>query len=180
MSGVEWEVDYNVVLGDLKQTGGKGVYKASQTLPTALGKKWNIVYKDGVQQLEEVGGAEPGQIVVFNASGEVAMPGMGMSGQASVFKENVLSGSQAQFEVTPTYYAGLFNNVVVGEVISHNVAVGPETLKFPSGLNMATLTAYLDGSSIRLKVAYSQGSSFSMDEVEARITTIEAFNKQAA
>ncbi|GAB6040364.1 hypothetical protein [Endothiovibrio diazotrophicus] len=105
-------------------------------LPTTLGKEWEIVWEDGLQQLREVGDApRPEQVVIKNRSNRIANPGIGMAGAASVYKRNTLAGSAAQFEVHPTYYFGLFNNLVRGEVIDSNVIVGPLTLAYPSGFN---------------------------------------------
>ncbi len=173
-SGVSWEVDYNVAIADYQQTGGIGVYTASQTLDTLLGKEWNCVYKDNVQQLESAGNAPQGnQILINNLSDRLANLGIGMSGQGSVYKQDVLSGATAQFTVTPTYWAGLFNQVVLGEVISSNVTVGPLELVFPGGLNAATLIATLDGSTINLKVEYGSQIVTDMETVKRRIRSYE-------
>jgi rhizosphere induced protein len=175
-SGVEWAVDYVALLSSYRQTGGKGVYKASQKLPTSLGTRWKIVYKEGLQQLEPDGTADrPDQIIIFNDSGELANPGIGMSNEGSVYKRDVLSGSGGQFVVTPTYWVGLFNDLVRGQVISSNVVVGPEKLVFPSGFNQATVTATLDGSSLKLKVAYGRLTMISTDLVEARLTALQRY-----
>ncbi|MEZ4294097.1 MAG: hypothetical protein R3B70_03905 [Polyangiaceae bacterium] len=154
-TGVSWEESYNVAIADYKQEGGRGVYKASQTLKAALGTAWEIAFEDNVQQLRPVGTTTPGQILINNKSKRLANPGIGMSGQGSVYKRDVVDGASAQFLVTPTYWVGLFNNVILGEVISSNVIVGPLQIKFPSGMNRATLDATMDGSSILLSLTYS-------------------------
>jgi rhizosphere induced protein len=172
-SGVSWEVDYLAMLGNYKQEGGKGVYKTAQKKTTALGKRWKIVYKEGLQQLVEDGAADrPDQIYIFNDSGEIATPGFGMSGQGAVYKSEVLSGTGAQFVVTPTYWVGLFRQVVLGEVISSNVVVGPEKLTFPSGFNLATVTARLDGSTLKMGVTYGRMSAVNMSVVEAHLGSL--------
>lgn len=155
-TGVSWEIEYLVALANYKQTGGIGVYKASQKFnDIPLGSKWKVVYKDNVQQLERDGDADrPELIVIKNDSNHLADVGVGMSGEASVYKRDVLSGSAGQFKVTPTYYVGLFNNLELGTVISSNVVVGPLEVKFPGGLNKAVLTASLDGSNIKLDLNY--------------------------
>lgn len=153
-TGVNWEIEYLVALANYKQTGGIGVYKASQKLNNIpLGSKWKVVFKDGVQQLERDGDAErPELIVINNKSNQLADIGVGMSGDASVYKRDVYSGSGAQFQVTPTYYVGLFNDLTKGTVISGNVIVGPLQVQFPSGMNKAVLTASLNGSNINLNL----------------------------
>jgi hypothetical protein len=172
-SGVEWEVDYNVAIANYQQVGGIGVYKASQTLGSELGKVWECVFKDNVQQLVRSSGSAPGDsIIIKNTSNQLANLGIGMSGQGSIFKKGVVSGASAQFQVTPTYFAGLFNNLVLGEVISSNVAVGPQKIVFPDGMNCATLNATMSGSNIRVAVTYSQVSQVSR-EVLDRLLSIQ-------
>lgn len=169
-TGVQFDLTFNVALANYKQDGGIGVYKASQTLSADLGSAWQIVYADGVQQLEPAGSAPlPQQILITNASNKSANPGIGMSGSPSVYKPNVNSGAAAQFQVTPTYYVGLFNNVVLGQVISSNVIVGPKVLQYPSGDTQATVTADLDGDKIILRIDYGATVSLSLAEVETRL-----------
>jgi hypothetical protein len=172
-SGVEWEVDYNVAIANYKQIGGIGVYKASQTLVTELGSVWECVFKDNVQQLVQGSGTAPADsIIIKNNSNQMGNLGIGMSGQGSVFKKNVVSGATAQFQVTPTYYAGLFNNLVLGEVISSNVSVGPQKIVFPDGMNSATVNATMSGNTIKMSVSYSQVSQVSR-EVLDRLLSIQ-------
>jgi hypothetical protein len=172
-SGVEWEVDYNVAIANYKQIGGIGVYKASQTLVTELGSVWECVFKDNVQQLVQSSGTAPADsIIIKNNSNQMGNLGIGMSGQGSVFKKNVVSGATAQFQVTPTYYAGLFNNLVLGEVISSNVSVGPQKIVFPDGMNSATVNATMSGNTIKMSVSYSQVSQVSR-EVLDRLLSIQ-------
>ncbi|MBV8070958.1 MAG: hypothetical protein JO270_13700 [Acidobacteriaceae bacterium] len=159
-SGVSWNVQYNVALAEYKQIGGIGVYKSNQLLEAALGSVWDIVFEDEVQQLKfSSASGTPGQILIRNESNLTANAGIGMSGAGSVFKKNVLGGASAQFLVTPTYYVGIFNQLELGEVISSNVIVEPLEIKYPSGMNKATLTAYLDGQNIKLDLAYTNSIS---------------------
>ena len=172
-SGVDWEVNYNVAIANYKQIGGIGVYKASQTLGAELGGVWDCVFQDNVQQLVPGSGSAPGDsLIIRNKSNQMANLGIGMSGQGSVFKQNVVSGASAQFQVTPTYFAGLFNNLVLGEVISSNVAVGPQKIVFPDGMNCATLNATMSGDNIKVSVSYTQVSMVSR-EVLDRLLSIQ-------
>lgn len=158
-SGVLWEVNYNVSLASYRQDTPLGVYYASQTMDTHLGYEWDIVYKDGVQQLELVEPLDSGledHILINNKSGLEANPGIGMSGMGSVFKRNVLSNASAQFKVTPIYWVGLFRDVQIGEVISSNVEVGPFKLAFAEGSNVATITAVRQGDAIECATGYSR------------------------
>ncbi|NTZ06469.1 MULTISPECIES: hypothetical protein [Burkholderia] len=156
-SGVTWDIFYNVAIANYQQIGGIGVYKASQTLKTELGTSWDCIFKDNVQQLVPGSGSVPADsVLINNKSTNLANLGIGMSGQGSVFKKGVVSGASAQFQVTPTYWVGLFNSLVLGEVISSNVVVGPLQLSYPSGQNLATVNAYMDGNTIKLNVTYGQ------------------------
>ncbi|BCS89408.1 hypothetical protein [Pseudodesulfovibrio sediminis] len=158
-SGVTWEENYNVAIADYRQDAPLGVYYSSQAMNTNLGYEWNIVYKDGVQQLELVQALpleQKEQIIINNISGLEANPGIGMAGMGSVYKRNVLSNASAQFIVTPTYWVGLFRDVQRGEVISSNVEVGPLKLTFAEGSNVATIEAARLGDSIEYAVGYSR------------------------
>ena len=167
-TGVSWEETYDVAITNYKQDGGIGVYKASQTInDVSLGTAWNIVYEDNVQQLQAAGSTSAGQILIQNQSGLLANPGIGMSGQTSVVKSNVYSGSHGEFEVTPTYYVALFNDVQLGTVISSAIITDPLTVQFPSGQNAATLTASVDGESLVLTLSYGSQQSVKVKQVEA-------------
>jgi hypothetical protein len=169
-TGVDWAVDYQAMLANYKQVNGRGVYKASQKKSSLIGKRWRVVFDEGVQQLVEDGEANrPDQIIIANDSGELATPGIGMSGQGTVFKHELFSGSAAQFIIKPTYHFGLFNDVVLGEVISSNVIVGPQTLVFEGGLNAATITASVRGNTIHLDTKYGRRDSFLTADVERHL-----------
>jgi len=169
-TGVQFDLTYNVALANYSQDDGRGVYKGTQILPADLGTAWEIVFDQGVQQLKPAGSAPlPQQILINNNSNKIANPGIGMSGSGSVYKRNVNSGAAAQFQVTPSYYVGLFNDVKKGEVISSNVIVGPKNLKYPSGETQATVTADLDGANIILRIDYGSTVSASLAQVDSRI-----------
>lgn len=158
-SGVTWDLFYNVAIADYKQTKPLGVYTASQSLDSDLGQEWEIVFEDGVQQLRYIGALDSklgAYVVIHNQSGLVANPGIGMSGLGSAYKRDVLSNASAQFKVTPTYYAALFRNVELGEVISSNIEVGPIEIKFSSGANVADITAVRDGDAVELSCGYTR------------------------
>jgi rhizosphere induced protein len=170
LESVSWKQTTVPTMGSI---GGIGVYKASQTLVTELGSVWECVFQDNVQQLVQSTGTAPADsIIIKNTSNKLANLGIGMSGQGSVFKNSVVSGAKAQFQVTPTYFAGLFNNLVLGEVISSNVSVGPQEIVFPDGMNCATVTASMSGENIKMSVAYSQVSMVSR-EVLDRLLSIQ-------
>ena len=131
-----------------------------QTIGTQRGTAWKVVFADGLQQLQPAGSAPlPQQILIENVSGIAANAGIGMSGSPSVYKRNLTTGAAVQFEVTPTYYIGLFNNLIYGEVISNNVLIGPQVLGYPEGETEATVTASMEGGDIILRIDY--GSTIS-------------------
>jgi hypothetical protein len=126
----------------------------------------------------EDGEAErPDSILIYNDSGETASPGLGMSGQGSVFKREIFSGAAAQFVVKPTYYIGLFNDLVRGEVISSNVIVGPEKIQFPDGFNVATVHASIQGSKLVLDVQYGRRSSVRFEDLERQLKAREGLHE---
>ncbi|MCU1349757.1 MAG: hypothetical protein JWO56_2787, partial [Acidobacteria bacterium] len=168
-TGVQFDITYNVALANYSQANGRGVYKASQNLPAELGSAWEVVIEAGVQQLKPAGQSNlPQQILITNNSNKAANPGIGMSGSASVYKNNVNGGAAAQFQVTPSYYVGLFNDVKKGEVIASNVIVGPKNIKYPSGETSATVTADLDGSTLVLRIDYGDTVSATLAEIDTR------------
>ena len=101
-----------------------------------------------------------------------------MSGAPSIYQQDVNGGATALFTVKPTYWVALFNSVILGQVISTDVSVGPMMITFPGGLTSATLNADLDGQNIVLTISYGPGapsSFFAIDlaQVQARIDTQE-------
>src|ERR1051325_6189725 len=155
-TSVRWALDSNAAIADYFQLGAIGVYESSQILPTNLGKKWKVIFNGVTQELVEDGNApQSNQIVIDNQSTRAANLGIGMSGQGSVFKRDVLSGSQAQFIVTPTYWAALFNDVVLGEVISSNITIQPLILKFEGGITRIDLEATVEGQTLHFGVVGS-------------------------
>lgn len=174
-TGVKWQIDYLVALGNYAQDRGIGVYKATQLLPAELGTTWEVVYEDGVQQLKRTGKpADSKQIIIKNNSSRKANPGIGMDGSAAVYKRDVVGTSEAQFLVTPTYYFGLFNKVELGEVISSNVIVGPKKLTFEGGQNVATVTADMKGEDLALNVEYSARDISRLADRQERIARLRS------
>ena len=145
-SGVQWGIQYLACLADYKQTGGKGVYKASQKLPTSLGKAWDCVYMDDVQQLIASGTTTDGQLLLANKSQKLANLAIGMDGDIALVKSNVYSGNNAQFVVKPKYYVALYTNLTQGEVISGNQVHGPLEVVFAGGETEKNYVARIEGS----------------------------------
>jgi hypothetical protein len=147
---VGWALTYNAALADFFSEGDSGVYESSQVLASNLGQKWLVTNTDGTQQLAQSSDAVPdGYIYIANTSGLKANVGIGMSGVGSVYQKGVLSGSTAQFKVTPRYWASIFNKVVAGEVISTAIsATDPVEIVFAGGITAITLTAWVEGQTL--------------------------------
>lgn len=144
-SGVEWTINYLVAVLNYKQTGGKGVYKASQKLATELGQAWDAVFEDGAQQLAEAGKADKGQVIINNKSGELADLGIGVDGDVALVQPAVYSTASALFEVEPTYWVAIYKDIVKGEVISGAQVAGPLQVKFLNGATSLTYRAWVEG-----------------------------------
>ena len=144
-SGVKWTIEYLACVTDYQQEGGKGVYKATQQVPTQLGEKWVCKFEDSVQQLFEDGTTTPGQLLIENESGKLANLAIGMDGNVALVKPNVYGGNNAQFKATPTYYIALFKDLTKGEVISGNQVHGPLIIKFEGGETTKNYIAEIKG-----------------------------------
>lgn len=171
ISTVQWKINYLVCLGNYQQVGGVGVYDSSQTLSTDLGSAWKVVWEKQVQQLQPDSDtkAPSDSIIISNTSGFEATVGIGMDDSASVYSPNVKSGLKAQFMVTPTYYVGLFSDLILGEVISSNITIGPKEIQFPEGRNLAIVTAEQTKDKVNLDITYGNRATFSLDDVERTI-----------
>jgi hypothetical protein len=174
-SGVRWTINYNVLLADYQQSGGIGVYYASQTLTTTLGKAWEVVYQDNVQQLQERSGTvpPPDSVTIYNASGLPANPGIGMDGAGTVYKKNLLGNLTAVFQVTPTYWVAAFNQLQLGQVISSAVYIDPTMIVYNAPYNLATATLYKQGSTIKMDITYGTKSVSFVSPKNNKFTKVE-------
>ncbi|QJW98023.1 hypothetical protein [Frigoriglobus tundricola] len=173
-SGVEWVIDYLVGIVNYKQSGGKGVYKASQKLGTQLGQKWDTRMESGAQQLFEAGSApQKNQLLIDNSSGLLANLAVGMDGDIAVVRSNVYSGNAAQFTVEPIYWVALYKDLVKGEVISGNQIHGPLPVKFAGGATSLVFRAYIDGQTFVFEQeGTSNRSTAPLTEMQARIAAV--------
>ncbi|MGB0524320.1 MAG: hypothetical protein ACPGJS_15225 [Flammeovirgaceae bacterium] len=145
-SGVEWNTQYQACIVDYKQVGGKGVYKASQTLNANLGQRWKCVFQDKVQQLLKDGKADDGgQLVIANQSNRKANLGIGMDGDVAAIKEDVYSANSAQFDATPKYYVAVYKDLEHGEIITSNQIHEPIEVAFEGGLMAKKYEAVEEG-----------------------------------
>lgn len=164
---LSWSSAHDAAIADYSDEAGAAVYRATQTLSAEPGTAWQIIFADGVSQLEADGSAlTPTEIMISNESGKLANPGLGMSGAGALYKRDLLSGATARFETQTTLWAGLFDQIAEGEVIATDVEafnstvmVGPRQLEFPSGCYQAAIVAAVEGSAITLSVAYCASSA---------------------
>lgn len=169
-SGVQWQIQYLACLANYKQTGGKGVYKASQKLPTDLGMAWDCIYQDDVQQLVSAGSTTQGQLLLSNKSEKMANLAIGMDGDIALVKSNVYSGNNAQFVVKPKYYVALYTNLTQGEVISGNQIHGPLEVVFAGGETEKDYVARIEGSNFIFEEVNSNNKLVApYEQVQARV-----------
>jgi hypothetical protein len=175
-SGVEWNISYLACLLNYRQSGGKGVYKASQKLTTNLGTAWKAVFENSSQQLLPDGSApQKNMVLIKNKSGQLADLGFGMDGDVSMVKSNVYSDNSAQFIVEPMYWVALFKDLVKGEVISGNQIHGPLPAKFLGGFNNLSYRAWIEGETFNFKEEKSgQLVSAPLSEMQTKINIINS------
>lgn len=173
---VGWDLSFNVALADYYASGDIGVYESSQILSTNLGQGWQVVNPSGTQELVTSTTSVPGgYIYITNNSGKKANVGIGMSDSGSIYQRDMLSGSKAEFKVTPRYWASIFNNVVQGEVISTAIsATDPVEVIFAGGITAVTLTAWVEGETLFFGDKSAKTGSFvatPMSLVQSRTAT---------
>ncbi|WP_147820517.1 hypothetical protein [Salidesulfovibrio onnuriiensis] len=156
--GVQWQTSYDVTVAAPHKGDNRSFYAASQTLETELGQEWEIVFKDGVQQLRRIGALRPDRgdhIVIHNNSGLAANPGVGMSGRTAVCKRDIPANASTQFKLPFTCYAALFRDAEPGEIIGRDVEVGPLELQFGKKNNVADIIATGTGDCVTMQCAYT-------------------------
>ncbi|HYR26980.1 MAG TPA: hypothetical protein VEU30_00855 [Thermoanaerobaculia bacterium] len=170
-TNIGWTVRYNVVVADFFAFGPTGMYSSTQVLATAPGKQWKVEMDGWERQLFDDGpAAEPNQIVIRNVSAHMANVGIGMDNVGSVYKRNLPSGADAQFTVSPTYWAALFKMPTTGELIASTVTTEPLILSFEGGSTRIELEAWLVGETLHFGVpSTGQIVSTPMDVVRARV-----------
>ncbi len=175
-SGVEWEISYQACILNYRQSSGKGVYKASQSLPTELGDKWKVIFEDNVQQLSQDGSApSKNMVLIHNQSSRLADLGIGMDGDVAAVKPGVYSDNDAQFVVEPTYWVALFKDLEKGEVISSNQIHGPLEAKFAGGLTSLNYRAWIEGETFRFKEQNSEQLWIApVSEIQTKLNIIQS------
>ena len=124
--GLAWGKDPNA------PRSNSGQYKPSRAMEDDLEKEWNIVYRDGVQQLRS------------------APPPPGME------RHNVPNNASTEPGEAPAYWVGLFRDVRADEPLGGNMDVGPIELRFPQGSNAAVIDIAGEGDSITHGTTYTR------------------------
>ena len=90
------------------------------------------------------GKVTPGYIDFQNNTKEKQNLGLNIAGSLMAMQDNVTGGVTAQFQITPTYYLGIFTNIKEGSFVSSDVKVGPAMFKLPNGMNAVEYKAVLE------------------------------------
>jgi hypothetical protein len=85
-----------------------------------------------------------------------------LSGAGAVYKSNVASGLNVEFEPTPQYWVLLADQASAGQVITVSrlpasmflVFTTPQELNFPSAQPAAVVTASMNGSTLQVDISY--------------------------
>ena len=69
----------------------------------------------------------------------------------AVNPDGVEAGNTMQYQVHPTYYMACYRNIQQGQLITSDQALGPVTVKFPSGSTKATVKAGVENGQNKLE-----------------------------
>ena len=105
------------------------------------GYTYEAVMERGYVQIKETGKGTPGYINFKNNTTEKQNLGLNMADSLMAMQENVTGGVTAQFQITPTYYCGIFTNIKKGSFVSSDMSVDPVLIKFPEGMNTVEVEA---------------------------------------
>jgi rhizosphere induced protein len=166
---VSWQPSSNACIASYSQIKGIGVYSSDQIIPAQPGSAWKVVLQNGHQQLQQDTSTPtgPDQILISNESGQIANPGIGMSGIATAYMKELYSGVDVIFNLPSTYWVALFRQVAAGDAISDLSSTTPLLISFPGGLYSADVQAYLDGGAVLMSVQYTQMIASSVELLEA-------------
>ena len=132
------------------------IFEIHQQLSTMPGQAWDVVTESGATGLVKAGRAPSEDVVrVANAAAQPVNPGLAQSRAGMYFAHNLMEGEEASFPVAATMTAGLFAEMVHGEVIDPlSLLAPPVSLAYPPGLTTATVTAVLQSTGLELTVTY--------------------------
>ena len=135
---ISWSMDFKVTVA--KQQSGD-IYTGGVELVAKEGYNYEAVMDGGYVQINEIGKGNPGYINFKNNTKSKQNLGLEIDGSLVALQEVVPGGVNAQFQITPTYYLGLFSNLTIGSLVSSDVEVGPVEIKIPDGKNTVEVDA---------------------------------------
>ncbi|RUP48144.1 hypothetical protein BC936DRAFT_144910 [Jimgerdemannia flammicorona] len=138
-----FDIKYSAIVGDVNDPDIHGVWQVSQSKDTVVGDEWTVdldALNDQVLD-KAPSSAPPGHIIINNNSGQFANIGIGMDGSPAVIVPNVQGGANEDFNIHPTYYVGLTQNVVNGVSIDSVTFTSPQKVTFSNGNNACQVTA---------------------------------------
>ncbi|CAG8441229.1 13850_t:CDS:10 [Ambispora leptoticha] len=119
MAGVSFKKEYSVISAYYNDEDQIGVYNSRQIFKTELGKEWTLTKYRKIAQFEKTTtySGNPNVISIQNKSGNLAHLGIGIDGRLACVKP-VYDGAKTAFKVNETYFVGVFNELVEGQVIT--------------------------------------------------------------
>lgn len=139
---IPWTLNFEVTIPQKQESDI--YYVGGVSMSAKEGYKYEAVMEQGYIQIKEVGHGNPGYIHFKNSTHAPQALGLSMGGSLLAMQKEVAGGVTAQFEITPTYYLGLFTNVQEGAFVSSDAAVGPVTIKFLQGMTTASVEAKIE------------------------------------
>lgn len=150
---IPWSLNFEVTI---PETNDGSVYVGGLSIAARDGYNYEAAMEDGYIQIKETGPGTPGYINFKNSTNSKQDLGLSLSGTLLSMQQGVAGGVSAQFQITPTYYVGLFTNIKQGAFVTSDAAVGPVTVKFPPGMAVASVNAIVQAGQDML-----QGPTFS-------------------
>jgi hypothetical protein len=164
MVSTEWGITYDVFLIDQNAPNTNGQWESIVTEDSILGNAWNVEdSSSGAQQFTTPPDVIPNSplITVKSNSNQAANVGFGMDGNVMAVVKGFTSGPVLTASFTPTYYVGLFNNVVAQQQLQVSQALGPQEIVFAPGEFVKSFTLTKVGNKLQLNPGVPQTPSTS-------------------
>ena len=145
---VDWTMEYEVAVVQDED----GTYKPETSLPTTLGKAYEVklVQGDILQIASSKDSVGKEEIKLKNGTNKKWPLGFLVSGSL-IYVDNVDGGETANYEVHPTYYVAGFTDVRQGSLVDTDVEVSPVKVEFLNDFNTAKIECVNDGGKIIFK-----------------------------
>ena len=134
-----WNLNYQVTVA--MQMESSDIYDGGVAKDAKEGYDYEVVMEGGYHQIREIGKGIPGYINFKNGTPSKLNLGLNIGGSLMAMQKDVVGGVPAQFQITPTYYLGLFTNIKKGSFVSSDVSLGPVPITFPNGKNCVEVEA---------------------------------------